>query len=1046
MFRVLGSFSQCMIPVASLAFGVLSCGGETPTPFDSKEVAQVHRLPFFRSKVEIIYTKHGVPHVYAKDRNDMLRGAGFVMAKERFFQMDLLRRYSLGTLSEVFGPLVLSTDVEHRSIGTLLAVEANVRMADPEVLAEAQAYAEGINAYIEEVQLGQLPAPSEYRTAAPFLNAGSAEELMKVFSAKDVMAIVTTLIYESGYSGSDLGRGTAFLSLENRLKGTPKSGLRRAGALQDMWRQVKQPQDVAAVPGFGLWVNGSRVEEKNGGVSKNQKPLPRQESQSRLPAVEGLEAFVQVQQRIEERFLHAAHGWGSNEWAVMGSKTKDGASMIAGDGHLSLTAPPLFFQMGYSTEGLGDGTTHVFGNALPGAPVMGAGTNGSLAWTMTNFSSDVTDWYQDEMVLDAQGALVGTRFSGEVKQMAAVEEIYDVRIVPVLGEGGGPTNITRHQTWDGRMLLGVEGRRLLENEMPGAGESKINIAGIWIAPKDMNNDGVVTGVTMDTVLLQGGRTSEVFRSWERMKDVEAFRTSMKQIAGLGGAFVAADEQGDVMHSGYHIFPCRAYLERNKDGSFAAGAHPQLLLDGTKYRGFQIEFNADGSANDSAGERDPYACVVPFAAWPQAINSRSGYLVHTNSDPANITSDNNMHNEPWYISGPWNASHRAYRIGKRLEDNILAGTLDEAAMQAIQGDHVSSTATDLIPHYLEVLERVSAWTGKRSSETEERLRQLYRGEQTFFEEVRTRFKAWQDRGFQAESGVETFYHRPSLDEKKDAVATMMFNSSMRFLKAAVLDDEPVPSVYWTGRPATAVMAYLLGGRGKGNPNALASFDEDTSESVFLDDLRTKGVTETGDEVLLLSLKEMKQFLSSNPVLENGMPPEAGNAALAVFGGFGHGRIDEWLWGLRHRVRFESLMGSAAGSSAEDPALKQLLAPYQFGTRQLPLAENILPTDPRSLLPWFPRWGDTEGVDACNPGLSGYKFDCGAGPVFRMVVAVRPHQKTTIHNQLPGGQSGRPESEHFYDQLPGWLSHESEEQHIYLKDVLAHAESREVILPR
>src|SRR4029079_17880317 len=107
-----------------------------------------------------------------------------------------------------------------------------------------------------------------------------------------------------------------------------------------------------------------------------------------------------------------ALGWGSNAWAVAGAATTDGRALVAGDGHLPLSIPSLFYQIGLDTSVLGDGDTHQMGLVFPGMPVMAVGTNGQVGWSQTQLMGDITDWYREELQLDANGKPGASLFQG----------------------------------------------------------------------------------------------------------------------------------------------------------------------------------------------------------------------------------------------------------------------------------------------------------------------------------------------------------------------------------------------------------------------------------------------------------------------------------------------------------------------------------------------------------------------------------------------------------------------------------------------------------
>jgi penicillin amidase len=105
---------------------------------------------------------------------------------------------------------------------------------------------------------------------------------------------------------------------------------------------------------------------------------------------------------------------------------------------------------------------------------------------------------------------------------------------------------------------------------------------------------------------------------------------------------------------------------------------------------------------------------------------------------------------------------------------------------------------------------------------------------------------------------------------------------------------------------------------------------------------------------------------------------------------------------------------------------------------------VPTDPRAELPWFPRPGDTESVDAANTGFNRGSFSYGSGPVFRMVFALGP-TGVEGYNVLPGGQSALTDSPYFADQAALWLGNDAIKLRFTLEDKIAGATTREVLRP-
>src|SRR5271170_6686203 len=114
-------------------------------------------LPGLHAPVDVERDALGVPHIRAHSLDDLLLAQGYVVAQDRLWQMDLLRRAAAGELSEIFGDVAFQHDVESRTLGFAQAADAAVAAMPPERRAMLEAYARGVNLYIEQ-RRGRLPA------------------------------------------------------------------------------------------------------------------------------------------------------------------------------------------------------------------------------------------------------------------------------------------------------------------------------------------------------------------------------------------------------------------------------------------------------------------------------------------------------------------------------------------------------------------------------------------------------------------------------------------------------------------------------------------------------------------------------------------------------------------------------------------------------------------------------------------------------------------------------------------------------------------------
>jgi penicillin amidase len=962
---------------------------ETSPIFDVAQ-AETWSLPGLSGPAEVLRTESDVPHIYAANEVDAARVLGFVYARDRLFTLDLARRLSLGEVSGLLGDLGTDIDVDSRLIGMTHVADGLFDNASPTQLELFGAYAEGINAAITAVQAGSLPAPSELDLAGPLLGADDPTALLTPFDARDVCGVLATLVYQLAFNRDEITATQAADAIANGLyaEDDALAELRSAGAAQ-LFADVSPLWDVVSAVG---WDPGNRPNAA--------PPVPR-------PPAAGDQLG-----RLADRLLQ--HGQllgmrvddirGSNAWAVTGAASADGRALMAGDGHLPLTVPSLFWQVGLDTAELGGGDMTLLGLALPGTPAIAVGTNGHVAWSQTRLRSDPLDWYLEELTL-TDGLPSATVFRGGSEPVVALTETLDV--AGVLGSAARTETFTRYTTFDGRFLVSIEGEVF---DAPTDGPS-VRTADGWVVPGDTDGDGRITGISMDYAAFDDSQLTEALRGFAQARDVETFREATRYLVAYGQNIVAADTSGSVLYTSYQSVPCRDDLPRDADG-WAPGADPTLLLDGTQYGGFTIP-TVDGVIQD--GDSDA-GCAIPFDDHPWSIDPDSGWVMTANQDPGGMARDGDLSNDAWYLGGPWDGGFRAKRLETLLDEAAGAGaTLED--MTRIQADAEAGDAVVLLPALLAILQgardaAVPAWAADpRLAEATDRL------------------QAWLDGGAVAANGVETFYNDPA-GQQDDAVATMIYYAWQARLQAAVFDDEGFPESIWRPNSRTGItraLARMLEGRGAGNPADDAAWNPATEESAFWDDLGTPDV-ETAEDIVLASLSEALDALtasSSDPGL----------------GGFGTDDMDQWLWGLRHMVRFESLL---AGFLGDNPLFLGLTRPFAITPERLPLGESIPSDDPRADLPAFPRQGANGSVDSASHGYGTDDYTYTSGPAFRMVFALGPEGVEGV-NVLPGGQSALTDSAFFDDQAALWLGNEVLPLRFEVEDVVAGATRRESFTP-
>ena len=100
--------------------------------------------------VEVYRDSFAIPHIYAKNEDDLYRVVGYLTAQDRLWQMDLLRRVTTGRLSEIFGSDLLKTDILMRSLRIPEKSKKVLAQCPFSMIRALEAYSDGVNQYIKQ--------------------------------------------------------------------------------------------------------------------------------------------------------------------------------------------------------------------------------------------------------------------------------------------------------------------------------------------------------------------------------------------------------------------------------------------------------------------------------------------------------------------------------------------------------------------------------------------------------------------------------------------------------------------------------------------------------------------------------------------------------------------------------------------------------------------------------------------------------------------------------------------------------------------------------
>ncbi|HEU4534946.1 MAG TPA: penicillin acylase family protein, partial [Polyangiaceae bacterium] len=341
--------------------------------------------------VELVRDDAGAPHIYAASLADAAYAQGYVTASDRFVQMDFFRHNAAGTLSELFGGLALSFDLEPRlhhlratAQTSWETMQASSDGLDRDAVAVLRAYAAGVNAWLAELKAGQHALPPE------LVSFGLRPEFISPWSEVDSLSIAELQSFALSFDVTSELRRSAGQEREKLVfagASDPRLAA-RVGYVVDLTR-VSPISPVYTLDGWEDPAAGARA------LPALRPPLREPEPDAGLAALVG-----RVLPGLDHIPTFGPGPRGSNSWVVSGALTQSGHALLANDAHLSLTNPSLF----YLTHLSAGADFEVMGVQFPGLPLVMLGFNRRVAWGATVSMLDVTDVYDETVTPCATGA------------------------------------------------------------------------------------------------------------------------------------------------------------------------------------------------------------------------------------------------------------------------------------------------------------------------------------------------------------------------------------------------------------------------------------------------------------------------------------------------------------------------------------------------------------------------------------------------------------------------------------------------------------------
>ncbi|MQA06235.1 MAG: penicillin acylase family protein [Streptosporangiales bacterium] len=464
------------------------------------------RVSGLRDAVQVDRDRYGVPQVTAKNAADLFFTQGWVHAQDRFWEMDFRRHLSGGRLAELFGQSAVPMDKYLRTMGWRRIAAREYKMLSVAAQTGLSAYAEGVNAYLEQREGPALGA--EYA----LLGLQGRSYRPARWTPVDSLAWLKVMAWQlRGNDDQELARALLPEQLPNK---------RMAELYPDYPYDRHRP-----IVGDGKVRSGAFVtDDRRRSTAAGRPPVAADGSArpARAAIRTSLAEAGKVLDGISSVAGKAGGAIGSNAWAVAGERTASGEPILANDPHLGAAMPSTWYQVGLRCAPVSPSCPYsVAGFGLAGVPGVVIGHNDRIAWGFTNLGPDVADLYLEKVRGDFY------EYDGNRVALTRRKEVIKVA-------GGKPVRMTVRSTRHGPLLSGVDdGLGRLSRR---AGE-RYEVALRWTA-------------------LSPGRTADAIFEMNTASDFDEFRAAAQLFDAPAQNLVYADVDGHIGYQASGKVPIR----------------------------------------------------------------------------------------------------------------------------------------------------------------------------------------------------------------------------------------------------------------------------------------------------------------------------------------------------------------------------------------------------------------------------------------------------------------------------------------------------------
>jgi penicillin amidase len=290
-------------------------------------------MPGLSERVEVVFDKWAIPHIYAQHETDAYMALGFLHAQDRLFQMEMLRRMANGRLAEILGPDLVKIDTFFRTLGIRQFAKEYVDSIPKNTtpFKALEAYIAGINRFVETG-----PAPIEF-------------DLLGIpkrpFTVADSISVGGYMAY----------------SFAAAFKTDPLCSFVKDKYGPEYLKDLDYSVERAFPNQFSFATN-----------------LALGEITALVSEIEALGGSIGLFE-------------GSNAWLVNGKKSNSGKPILANDPHINFAVPAVWYEAHLVTPGF-----EIYGHHIAAVPVALLGHNRQMGWGLTMFKNDDIDFFREK--------------------------------------------------------------------------------------------------------------------------------------------------------------------------------------------------------------------------------------------------------------------------------------------------------------------------------------------------------------------------------------------------------------------------------------------------------------------------------------------------------------------------------------------------------------------------------------------------------------------------------------------------------------------------